>query len=334
MTSGFSQEDQVVIQKAKSDLSKADRLYQKSQQIYNQYKPLLENRRRRKRRRGERKSIAGKITLKQAAFFYDKAYSALFTTYFNYAQNLKFQLSQNTQKAQQLLRDAERKFNLGQKMLKKMQNYTEKELKKKIQFKTMFRDVDNGKGDELKAVQELIQIINLFNSESDQLKAMQRRDDSAWNQALSENTIDAYQQYLANFSNGRHILEAKAKIDQLRQQQQNAVDTTILDYTTTPNVDLVYRIQILSDIKPWTANKIRSKIYPSYGVDGKPTFQAQIGGRYKYFIGEFKSYKPAKRLAMTLRRTVRTKPFVVAFLNGEPIDILQAIAIEKQAKHQ
>ena len=120
---------------------------------------------------------------------------------------------------------------------------------------------------------------------------MQRRDDSAWNQALSENTIDAYQQYLANFKNGRHILEAKSKIDELQQQQQNQVDTTILDYSTNPTIDLVYRVQILSDIKPWTPNKIRAKIYQYYGVDGKPTFQGYIQGRYKYFVGNFKNYR-------------------------------------------
>ena len=330
LTSGFSQEDQAIIQKAKADIQRADRLYQKSLQIYNQYRPLLESPKKGKRRRGERKSISGKITLKQAAYYYDKGYNALFTVYFNHCKNLNFQLPENRNKARSLLRQAEASFNNGQSQLKRLQNYSEKDLKKRVTFKSLVRTVDEGKDYELKAITRLIQIINLFNSETEQIQQKRQKDEQAWQQALYENTIEAYQNYIDNFPDGKHVAEAQAKITALQQQQEQNVDTTILDYTKNPTFDLIYRVQILSDIKPWTPGKIRAKIYRYYGRDGKPTYNAFIDGRYKYFIGEFKTYNEAKQVAESLRITVKTKPFVVAFLNGEPIDIKRAISIEQQ----
>ncbi len=330
LTSGFSQEDQAIIQKAKADILRGDRLYQKSQQIYNQYRPLLESPKRHKRRKGERKSISGKITLKQAAYYYDRGYNALFTVYYNHCKDLNFQLPQNRNTAKSLLRQAEASFNQGQSQLKRIQGYSEKELKKHITFKSLFRTVDDGKNFELKAINKLIQIINLFNSETEQIQAKRQKDDQAWQQALSENTIDAYQNYIDNFPDGRHVAEAQAKITALQQQQQVSTDTTILNYSTNPTFDLIYRVQILSDTKPWTPAKIRAKIYRYYGKDGRPTYNAFLDGRYKYFIGEFKTYAEAKQIAESLRITVKTKPFVVAFLNGEPIDIKRAISIEQQ----
>ncbi len=329
-TEGLSTEDKSLVRKAQSDIQRADRYYQSSLKIYNQYRALLESSKKSKQKKGEKKTVQGKLNLKQAAYYYDKGYSTLFEIYFNHVANIKFQLEENQQKAKQLASEAEGLFNQGQKMLKTTQNYTEKDFKKRVKFKKMLNTVNNGRDNELKAIRLLIEAIKIYNNETAQIQQMRKADDQAWQKALNENTIDAYQSYISNFPTGRHISEARAKIEELKQQQLNQTDTTILDYTNNPTIDLVYRVQILADKKPWSASRIRSKIYRYYGKDGKPTYKLVINGWYKYYVGEYKTYAEAKTVADAMGLTVKTGPFVVAFLNGEPIDIKKAIKIEEQ----
>ncbi len=333
LSDGFSTEDRTLIAKAKRDIQRADRFMQYAKRNYNQYRDLLENKRKGKRRKGEKKTVSGKKNLQNAAVYYDKGYQQLFEVYYNYIGNLKFQFPENQTKALELRDQAEAEFNQGQKLLKSVRNYQEKELKKKVHFKSFMKTVETGKEKELDAVKKLIQAINIYNGEIKQLETLKKEDDKAWQEALAQNTIDAYQSYLDKFPEGRHVSEARSKIEQL-QSQPATTDSTYLYQNS--GIDLIYRIQVAASRKPLTPAQIRRKTYTRYGLDGLPTYHVRKDGYYKYYVGEYHSYNEASQAKAQIKVYMKkTNPFVVGFYNGEPLsDINEAIKLEQQLKTQ
>ncbi len=333
LVQGLSNDDKSLVDKAKSDILRGDRLLNNSQNVYNQYKNLLESPKRHRRRRGERKSIGGKKLAIQAAIYYNRGFQQLFEVYYNYASQLQYDIPQNAQKAKQLRQQAENYYNKGIKTFATIKDYaslSDKKLAKNIHFKDLLNQLKTAKQQTYKAVSLLIQAINLFYKEEQQRQQMAKKDDQAWQNALNQNTIQAYQQYLNQFPNGRHVSEAKAKITALQQQQISSDSTFITqNQTFNSNSNLIYRVQILADKRPWTKAQIRKKIYKYYCIS-EPCFQTVINGWYKYYIGKYTTYQKAKIAAENLRITLKTKPFVQAFLNGNPINIKQALQIEKQ----
>ncbi len=330
---GFNTEDRTLIAKAKRDIQRADRFMQYAKKNYNQYRELLESKKKGKRNKGEKKTVSGKKNLQNAAVYYDKGYQQLFEVYYNYIGNLKFQFPENQTKALELRDQAEAEFNQGQKLLKSVRNYQEKELKKKVRFKSFMKTVETGKEKELNAVKKLIEAINIYNGEMKQLEILKKEDDRAWKEAVSKNTIEAYQNYLNKFPEGRHVSEARSKIEQLRSQPETTDSTYIYQ---SSGVELIYRIQVAASRTPLTPAQVRKKTYTRYGLDGLPTYQIRKDGYYKYYVGEYHTYNEASQAKMQIKSYMKkTNPFVVGFYNGEPLsDINEAIRLEQQLKKQ
>ncbi len=323
VTENMSSDQKSVISKAKRNITRADRLYQSAEKVYDQYKKLLESDKKGKRKKGEKKSVAGKQSLMQAATYYDKGFQSLFEVYYNRIDELTFQLPENKQKALEYRNLAEDAHNQGQRYLKGIKNYTEKELKKDVEFKSMLNKVKTGKNKEYEAIGYLVKAINLYNNEARQIKEMKDKDNNAWNRALQANTIEAYQDYLSMFPTGLHAQEAQKKIADLEEQIRQAEQQS--------QVQLVYRVQILAAKRPWKPEEIRQKIYSKYGQGNVPVFSLKMGPWYKYYIGEFSSYQDAKAFATKLRMKVKTKPFVVGFVDDQPVNILEALNVEQQS---
>lgn len=334
LSKGFSGQNRTLISRAKRDLQRAQRLMEYAQKNFDQYKELLTSSRRSKRRRGERKTLSGKQYTQQAAIYYDKAYQQLFKIYYNYVKGLKYDLPENQSKAAELLSQAETSFNQGQRLLKSVGNYQEKELKRKVHFQKLMTTVKTGVNNELTAVQKLVQAINLFNQEEQQKQQLKKQDDQAWQNAVLQNTIEAYQDYINRFQNGAHVAEAQSKINELKQAAQQPKDTIsyVQQTVSQPNPNLVYRIQVYAALHSVSAAKIRSTSYPLYGLDGRPTYYTKMGKYYKYFVGKYYTYKQAKTDKFKIRNNMkRSIPFVVGFYKNKPLaDIHKAIAIEKR----
>ena len=327
---GFSSEDRTLISKAKRDIQRADRMMQYAQKSYNQYKELLESSKKSKRKKGEKKTLSGKKYLQQAAIYYDKGYQQLFEVYYNYVGNLKFDFPENQTKAMDLRTQAESEFNQGQRLLRSVRNYQEKELRRNVEFKKFMETVNSGIEKELGAVKKLVEAINLYNQEAQQREILKQQEEQAWQNAVLQNTIEAYQSYLNRFPEGSHVTEARSKIDELKKAKEQDSTQTLL--TGNNNPDLIYRIQVCASPKPVSANFIRAKYYTQYGLDGRPVYTARVDGYYKYYVGHYTTYEQAKAEKQKIKAKMKSSnPFVVGFYKGQPLkDIKKAISIEKQ----
>ncbi len=336
LSKGFSSEDRTLISKAKRDIQRAKRLMQLSQKNYDQYRELLESSKKGKQKKGERKTVQGKKYLQQAALYYDKGYQQLFEVYFNYVGTLKFDFPENQTKAMELKSQAETEFNQGQRLLRSVRNYEEKELKKKVHFKKLMSTVKSGIDKELGAVEKLVQAIDIYNQEARQREMLKQQEEETWKNAVLQNTIEAYEDYLNRFPEGSHVSEARSRIEDLKKAKEQATDTTVINMPAGGASPLIYRIQVYASKKPVSPAKIRATGYSRYGVDGRPVYSIHFGGYYKYYVGEYKNYEQAKADKMKIKGLMRrSNPFVVGFYNGEPLkDIHKAIAIEKQLSGQ
>lgn len=334
LSKGFSSEDRTLISKAKRDIQRADRLMQYAKKNYNQYRELLESNKKGKQKKGERKTVQGKKYLQQAAIYYDKGYQQLFEVYYNYIANLKFDFPENQSKAMDLRSQAEAEFNQGQRLLRSVRNYQEKELKRKVKFKKFMNTVQSGIDKELGAIEKLVEAINIYNQEAKQRELLKQQEENAWKNAVLQNTIEAYQDYLNRFPEGSHVSEARSRIEELKKAKQQANDTTVINMQQgVMNNDLIYRIQVFAAKKKVSPAMIRSTSYPLYGLDGRPTYSARVGGYYKYYVGEYHTYAQAKADKLKIKAKMkRSNPFVVGFYKGVPLkDIHKAISIEQQS---
>ncbi len=328
LSKGFSSEDRTLISKAKRDIQRADRLMQYAKKNYNQYREKLESTKKGKRKKGEKKTVQGKKYLQQAAIYYDKGYQQLFEVYYNYVGNLKFDFPENQSKAMDLRSQAEAEFNQGQRLLRSVRNYQEKELKRKVKFKKFMNTVQSGIDKERGAIEKLVEAINIYNQEAKQREQLKQQEENAWKNAVLQNTIEAFQDYLNRFPGGSHVSEARSRIEELKKAQQQSNDTAF----NTMNSDLIYRIQVFAAKRQVSPAMIRSTTYPLYGLDGRPTYSARVGSYYKYYVGEYRTYAQAKADKLKIKTKMkRSNPFVVGFYKGMPLnDIHEAISIEQQ----
>ncbi len=89
---------------------------------------------------------------------------------------------------------------------------------------------------------------------------------------------------------------------------------------SSKNTDLIsFSVQVRSAARKVTVNAINFGRYRSQVIE------KFIDNRYKYFIGEKKTYKEALSLQKELKRDGFVDSFIVAFQNGKQIDIRQAI---------
>ena len=336
LNKGFSNEAKTLISKAKRDIQRGEKLMQYAKKNYEENSQLLESSKKAKQKKGEKKTLSGKKNLQQAALYYNKGYQQLFEVYFNYIANLKYDFPNNQTKAMKLRSQAEHEFNQGQRLLKSIRNYEEKELKRDVKFSKLIKTAQTGIDKELGAVKKLVQAIELYNQEAQQREQMKKQEQNFWQNVVSRNTIEAYQDYLNRYPNGSYVSEARMRIEELKKakkqknnyeqqnEQQNVQQIT--------NKNLIYRIQVFASLKPVTPAKIRQSGYTLYGLDGRPTHSEKIGKYYKYFVGEYYTYDQANAEKEKIKAKMKkSNPFVVGFYNNKHIpDILQAIAIEKQ----
>ncbi len=302
---------------AQKKLDRADRMMANAQNDYQKYANLFSSKRKRKRRRAEAKTVTAKRNMLSAANYYNKGYSLLYQLYVDKLSTLVFSFQEDQNNADKLAQDAETLFSKGQTFLTKNSSYTDKELKKKVKYKSLERTVKTGADNEKQAITKLVEAMALFNNQAQKKQQYAEKDNRAWQNALMENSINGYQTYIDNFANGVHISEAQAKIDELEEKIKIAEQQQ-------QNPDLVYHVQIMADKHPWSINDIKRKIY----FTNETITENHFDGWYKYWIGNYNSYEAAKKKVQLIRRK-RRGVFVVATINDNPVKILQALNIEK-----
>ncbi len=86
---------------------------------------------------------------------------------------------------------------------------------------------------------------------------------------------------------------------------------------------IIFRVQVRSATRKVSINVV------NFGRYRTQVIEKIIDNRYKYFIGEEKTYKEALSLQKELKRDGFVDSFIVAFRSGKPIDIRQAIELSE-----
>ncbi len=94
--------------------------------------------------------------------------------------------------------------------------------------------------------------------------------------------------------------------------------------TTAPPSEIIYRVQVKS------ASKKLSRSSANFGKYKNEVKELYIEKRYKYFLGETKTYKEALSLQKDLKNYIFKDAFLTAFKNGKQISIQEALKQTKQ----
>jgi hypothetical protein len=318
--SDLSDSEKSSISDAKKNIERADRMMSNAINEYNKYKNLLTSKKKNKRKKGEKKTVTGKQNMITAANYYNKGYKLLYDLYMDKLNTIVFEFEEDKTAAEQYKSKAQKQFEQGQKKLEKYKGIDEKKLKKDYKFASIKSDVEGGAESERKAIENLAQALSLYDNQITKKQELTEADNKAWQNALMENSISAYQNYIEKYPQGLHVSEANAKIQELEEKIRIAEEQQ-------KNPDLIYHVQIMADTHPWTTEEIKSKIY----FTNETIVEQYIDGWYKYWIGDFKTYDEAKAKVKQIKPR-RRGVFVVATVNGQPVDILKALDVEAGKK--
>ncbi len=317
-TSDLTNSELTQIEGFKSDIEKAEKMTVKADGDYQKYKKLLTSRKKSKKKKGEKKMLGAKKSLLQAQKQFGKGYEGLYELYAEKLTTVNFLFPEDQTRANVLKTEAEEALQVGKQMFEKYnRRYSDKDLKKVIKFKTIDNTTRGAAAKEKEAVQKLVEALDLYEKQDKKKESLDLKEDEAWSSAVMENSINGYSRYLNEFPNGKYVAQAQQKITELENKIRAAEELQ-------NNPSLVYHIQIMADNFQWNQQDILSKIYYTNEVIS----ETYIDGWYKYWIGNFSSYKEAKKEVKKVRRK-RRGAFIIGTINGEPVDIMNALSIEE-----
>lgn len=308
-------EHKSIVEKSLNDIKNAENLIKRAEAEEKKYSKLMNSSKRRKQKRAERKLVEAKQQRIKAARYYERAYSKLNEIYSEILENASFDFESDRQEANTLTEKADKALADEKQIITKYAGYNKRDLKKQ-KYNNLKSNLKTSKEEMEKAAINKLMAIKLWQAQTDKkIQAQLEAENNAWNTATQKNTINSYNNYLANYPMGKYADEAMKRIEQLKNKTRN------LDLNN-PNVGLVYKIQILADKKPWNETKIKRK------TRYKGTYKIQQrydDNYYKYSVGLFRKYNDAQ----TYKNSLRIKgAFIVCFYNGKQIHVVKAQDIE------
>ena len=315
-TSDLTDSELKIINDAQKNIERADRMTANAQNDYQKYSSLFTSKKKGKQKKAEKKTVQAKRNLLTAATYFNKGYKKLYDLYSEKLSTFVFKFPEDQQKADDLQSEADKAFSNGETTLSKNNSFSDKQLKKDVKFKSLQSSITSGAEKEKEAIEKLVEALALYEKQEQKQIDLSAKDNKAWQNALMENSISSFQGYIDNFKNGLHIAEAQQKIDELEEKIRIAEEQQ-------NNPELVYHIQIMADTHQWTTQEITSKIY----FTKEKITESYADGWYKYWILSFTSYDEAKAKAKQIKYK-RKGVFVVATINGQIVDILQALDVE------
>lgn len=299
------------IEKAKGYIKKGDKLDSKIKTEDKKVQKYFSK----KKKKGEKKSAEVKELRIKQAMYYEKAYAQAYNTYSKKIDGLSYIYEEDENKARGYLERAAEDNTAAQGKMKKYKGVSPKDLKKKIEYNTLKSDLQSVSGSYTSAIKNLIEAYSIF-LDQETKQQLEEEENRAWANAESENSIYSYQTYLNDYPSGKYASQARSKISQLEEEERRRKEESARNLKG----NLIYQVQIAASRKAlpkWKINRFYKKT--------KDVTMKNYDGWYKYSVGSFKTYEEAKRHVST----VRIKgAFVVAYLNGEKLDIKEAIKIQ------
>jgi len=295
------------IDRAKSYIDKGDRL---SSQIKKEESHIKKHKGKKKY---EKKSVEAKTLRIKQGLYYEKGLSAIYDVYGEKVAASVFLYDDDEARVNNMQQDASDDLNSGKKKLKPYKKVTTKDLKKKIKYAKLKSDLSTAFNLQMVSINKLIEAYAVY-LEQETKRQLEEEEKRVWQNALSENSILAFQNYLSEYSNGKYASEARSQISDLEEAARKAAAD---EAKLRSLANLKFHVQIAAAKKPlskWTIKR--------FYKGKKQVTTKHYDVWYKYSIGEFNSYDEAKAFLKTIR--VRGA-FVVAYQNDKKIDIKDAI---------
>lgn len=265
-----------------------------------------------KKKKGEKKSVEVKTLRIKQALYYEKGYALLYNVYSQKVGECVFVYEDDEAKVRALLEDAATDNEGAKRKMKDYKQVSPKDLKKDIEYAKLKSDLQGAMNLYTSGIKKLIEAYSIY-LDQETKKQLEEEENRVWQNALSDNTIYSFQNYLNDFPNGKYASEARSQIADLEEQERRKAE----EQSRSLSGSLVFQVQI-------AASKValpKHKIAKFYKATEEVTMK-NYDGWFKYAVGNFKKYEDAKKFV----KATRVKgAFVVAYLNGEKLDIKQAI---------
>jgi len=316
----FTAEDNDLISKSKDMVDRGGRMMSTADNEYNKYKDLFTSGKKRKIKKAEAKTVPAKKNMISAGNYFKNGYKDLYNLYVQKLNEINFEFPEDKEKSEELIKNAEKKFESASKIIDNSQKYDEKALKNDIGFTKIQKDIKKAEEDFKTSVTLLYEALMLYENQNIKKQKLDQKDDQAWQMALQKNSIEGYQQYIDEFPNGKYKTMAENMIKDLEQKIKDAE-------LKQKNPSLIYHIQIMADKRPWTEQEIKTKIFAT----NEAITEQIIDGWYKYWIGSFTKYEEAKKYLQTNVKPRCRGAFVVGTVNEQFVNIKEALKIQNMS---
>ncbi len=304
MEEHLTSEETSSIDRAKSSLKKGDLLEARIKAEDSKNGKYFKKKNKKK---AEKKSYEAKRLRIQQALDYEKAYTVIYNTYLDKVNACSFYYAEDKATVEDLLRNAASAVNMAGNEIDKYKKKSKSSLKKSVSYGKLKSNLQSAMDDYVAAINNLVKAYSLY-VDQEQKKKDEEEENRVWQNAESDNTINSYKSYLNAYSDGAHASEARRRIKALETVEQANKKIT---------GTLVYRVQIAASRVPLPRWKL-ARIYSRTSEVTKKHYDDW----YKYSIGSFETYEDAKSF---LSNVNVTGAFVVAYVDGEKIDIKVAI---------
>ncbi len=202
-----------------------------------------------------------------------------------------------------LIEDAENK------MSKLNKSVGDSKALKKMSSSKVNSTISSARGMKEDAVDKQKEALDLVLNQGEKKEAVER-DNAAWENAQSINTIEAYEDYIDAFFSGKYVNSARSMIRQLKSEIERNKQPVI-------NSDYIYKVQIAASKTALPNYELKSKYSNTAEVE-----KEYVNYYYKYRVGSFATYSQAAELRDKLLRSSAFDAFVVVFdKDGNQIEV-------------
>jgi hypothetical protein len=309
----YSYMEQYLTSEEKDQISRAKSSFDKAQKYDAQIKEedsQTDKYFSKKSKKGEKKSVDAKELRIKQAMVNEQAYVLLYNVYAEKIGEGVFVFEEDEAKVNSMLEEASADNASASKKIKSYKSSSPKDLKKNVIYSKLKSDIQGMISLYESSIKKLIEAYTVI-VDQEHKKQLADEENRSWQNAQSENTIYSYKNYINDYPNGKHVSEANSLISDLE-----AIERKKQEDASKSISNIVFQVQIAASKNKLPDWKIKS-IYKQI-KDVEPKF---LEGWYKYFVGNFKTYDDAKKVANKIKKGA----FVVPFRDGKKIDIKEAI---------
>jgi biotin-(acetyl-CoA carboxylase) ligase len=303
------------IQKAETNIQKAEKTIDEAEVIEAKYEALEKSNKEKKRKKFDSKTYEAKKLRIDAEKKYQKAYEGIIAVYSDVITQSDFYYADDQKKASALNEEAVGLLKDAEDKMKEYNKITgdEKELKN-IRAKNLDGAISKSRALKEEALQKQFSALELILNQEVKKRA-DEEDRLAWENAVEENTIESFEEYIETFSKGKFVSQARDKIAKLKADIENNVSQNA---SNSQNTGLTFKVQIAA-----SKRKLSNAKLLKYYSDVSKIESVYVGKYHKYRVGSFSSYKDALNFKNSLLSRVPDAFIVVFDKEGKQIEVTE-----------